>query len=147
MSTLELLLKFYYQFSPFYFLLLLWTIDKDIGYCLMLLLLTFKFVLSSMRKKQPLKWNWVWQVNKTLTIWLNNSFANMCGKVISLLCFFLDFFHTFICAKTHNMFALMLYPNCRNNLSILSDYGGLENVKCEACHYDDLIFIPILCII
>jgi hypothetical protein len=71
----------------------------------------------------------------------------MCGKVTSLLCFFLDFFNTFICAKAHNMFALMLNPICHNDLSILSNYGGLENVKCEACHYDVLIFIPILCII
>jgi len=45
------------------------------------------------------------------------------------------------------MFALMLDTNCHNDLSILSNYWGLENVKCEACHYDVLIIIPILCII
>jgi hypothetical protein len=131
------------------FLLFTFVVNQRWGYWLFFdaLVATIQFVWSSMRKKQPLKWKWVWQVNKNLTIWSNNSFVNMCGKVMTLLCFFLDFFHTFICAKTHNMFALTLDPNCHNDLSILGDYGGLENVKCEACHYDDLIFIPILCII
>jgi hypothetical protein len=124
-------------------------VNQRQGYWLLFdaLVATIQICVKFNEEKKPLKWNWVWQVNKTLTIWSNNSFANMCGKVISLLCFFLDFFHTFICAKPHNMFALMLDPNCHNDLSILSNYGGLENVKCEACHYDDLIFIPILCII